>query len=523
MSPRGSSRTEATSQGESRARRLPLIPLALLLVLALVVPTPGVAQQTSPTQTPSQAPSSTTPTQTFTTPGTQPQVLGPDGKPVLGPDGKPFVPATPPPPSQTRIPGAFDTSIIPTGAPRFTFTPSLTLAEQWTDNFFLVEKGRTDNFRTSLTLGLALLMNLANTQGSLSTGLSGVYDTAPDDQNFNFFPTFTANVIHTFTPRLSLTISDTFRRDDDPFLADPNGLRTTRDTFIQNTFAISLNWLVDIFQTQFYYRNVLFMPDNGSNTISNILGGNVSMPLGALNTLTGGYEFTFREGETTNDEVGQRIYASFNRQIGTYTNVGVSSSFSWIMNNNDNGNDSQIWNISLTGSHGVPTGFSVSGRIGYSLFDSERGDPSHLFSFSVNGSYRFARGVISAGVFQDFRQTADEGEDFGIVATRAVFASASYSFTPFITGTVHARYSRNEPVQGGGSTTPPTTYLTAGANISWLITNWLSASLAYLYIDRNQDRSTNIGSNDIDTSRIPAQFLQNSTENRATLTLSASF
>ena len=65
--------------------------------------------------------------------------------------------------------------------------------------------------------------------------------------------------------------------------------------------------------------------------------------------------------------------------------------------------------------------------------------------------------------------------------------------------------------------------MTAGANIGWQITNWLSASLAYLYIDRDQDRSTNIGSNSIDTSRIPAQFLQNSTENRATLTLSASF
>jgi hypothetical protein len=450
-------------------------------------------------------------------------VLGPDGRPILGPDGKPFVPATPPPPSQTRIPGAYDTSIIPTGAPRFTFTPSLTLAEQWTDNFFLVEKGRTDNFRTSLTLGLALLMNLSNTQGSLSTGLSGVYDTAPDDENFNFFPTFTASILHTFTPRLTLTISDSFRRDDDPFLADPNGLRTTRDTFLQNTFSISLNWLVDVYQLQFYYRNVLFMPDTGSNTISNIIGGNVSMPLGALNTLTGGYEFTFREGETTNDEVSQRLYGAFNRQIGTYTYVGVSSSFSWIMNNNDNGNDSRIWNISLTGSHGIPSGFSVSARVGYSLFDSERADPSHLFSTSVNASYRFARGVISAGFFQDFRQTADEGEDFGIVATRAVFANASYSFTPFITGTIHATYSRNEPVQGGGSTTSPTSYLTAGANIGWQITNWLSASLAYLYIDRDQDRSTNIGSNSIDTSRIPAQFLQNSTENRATLTLSASF
>ena len=81
--------------------------------------------QTPPGQTPPGVP-----------PGTQPT-------PVIGPDGKPFVAPKPPPPSQTRIPGAFDTSIIPTGAPRFTFTPSITLSEQWTDNFFLTDRGRT--------------------------------------------------------------------------------------------------------------------------------------------------------------------------------------------------------------------------------------------------------------------------------------------------------------------------------------------------------------------------------------------
>jgi hypothetical protein len=496
----------------------------LLLALALpILPTPlVVAQQTTPQgQTPSQTPSPSTPP-----PGQTPSGA-PVGQPVLTtPSGQPFVPPQPPTPSQSRIPGAFDPSIIPPGAPRFTFTPSLTLSEQWTDNFFLTETGRTDNFRTVLSAGLALLMNLPNTRGALSTSLAGAYDTAPDEQNFNFFPSFTGTVQHTFNPRLSLTVTDTFRRDDDPLVADPNGLRRERDTFIANTFSASVSWLIDIFQTQYYYRNSSFFSDD-SDTMSHIIGGNASMPVGALNTLSGGYEFTYREtsgGEETSDAdssgtIGNRVFASLSRQIGTFTSVGVSSSFTWLSGDTD----ARIANISLFAAHGVPAGFSVSGRVGYSLFDSDTAsDLTHLFAADFSASYRFARGVVSVGFFQDIRQTADEGEDFGIVATRGANGSFSYPITAFITGRIHATYSRNEPLDGGGSQVGPSTILTAGANLSWQIATWLSLTLEYLYIDRDSDRATNIGSNNSRQATIN-QLLQNSTENRATATLSASF
>ena len=530
MCPRGSSRTEATTQGESRPSRLPLLLFCLLLAaLALVSPPIATAQETTPGQTPpaqtppaqispTQIPSAQTPPPLPAQPqSAAPPTLQQTITPVLGPDGKPYVPPQPPGPSQTRIPGAFDTSIIPTGAPRFIFTPSLTLAEQWTDNFFLVDRGRTENFRTSLALGLALLMNLPNTQGSISTSLAGAYDSAPDTENFNFFPSFHATVIHTFTPRLSLTITEDLRRDDDPLFADPNGLRRNRETFVTNTLSLSLNWLVDIFQTQLYYRNLLFFSDSG-DTISHIIGGNVSMPAGALNTLTGGYEFSFHDTSSNSDSYSNRVYGIFRRQIGTFTTVGVSSSFAW----NHTTSDSTIFNVSLIGSHGIPGGFSVSGSVGYGLFDSSTASkPTHLFTASLNASYQFARGFVTVGFFQDVRQTAEEGQDFGLVTTRAARGSFSYPITPFINANVHAEYSRNEPLEGSSQTIPSSSILTAGANLSWQITNWLSMTLAYLYIDRKTDRDTNIGSNPGEFNR--NTFLQNSTENRATATITATF
>ena len=103
-------------------------------------------------------------------------------------------------------------------------------------------------------------MNLPNTRGSLSTSLAASYDTAPDEQQHELLPVVHRDPSSTpSSPRLSLTVTDTFRRDDDPLLADPNGVPNERDTFISNTFSVSVNWLIDIFQTQYYYRNNLFL------------------------------------------------------------------------------------------------------------------------------------------------------------------------------------------------------------------------------------------------------------------------
>ncbi|HET6367595.1 MAG TPA: hypothetical protein VFG27_10240, partial [Pseudomonadales bacterium] len=336
-------------------------------------------------------------------------------------------------------------SLIPLDAPRLSFNSSVSLSEQYTDNFHITERGRVENFRTSLSASGTATLNYPNTQGSLTTRLSGAHDSSNDDDSYSFFPSFTGTVQHTFNPRMRLVVSDSYVRDDDPYLSDSTGLRGERDTFSKNTFSISFSWLIDIVQTQVYYRNSFFFGDE--QTMSHIFGATASMPVGALYAVSGGYEFTTRDttGDTTGDFSGQtfvhRVFGSVSRSLGTFTSAGVSSSFSWI----DSETDSRIGNISLFAAHGVPGGFSVSGSVGYSLFDSDRAEnPSHRFSASIVASYRFAYATISAGYSQDFRQTADEGEDFGIIFSRTAFVAFSYAITPFVTATARGQYSESE-------------------------------------------------------------------------------
>src|SRR5712692_4819921 len=83
--------------------------------------------------------------------------IGP-GDPGGGPLRSPWTPPVAPPPSQTRDPGALPPAAFQAlgGGKLFNLRPTLSLSEQWTDNFRLSARDRQENFRTTLGPGLSL-------------------------------------------------------------------------------------------------------------------------------------------------------------------------------------------------------------------------------------------------------------------------------------------------------------------------------------------------------------------------------
>jgi hypothetical protein len=155
----------------------------------------------------------------------------------------------------------------------------------------------------------------------------------------------------------------------------------------------------------------------------------------------------------------------------------VSSSYS-IQSNNQQ----RIFNVSLFGAYGLPTGLSVSTSVGYSLLNSDTQDNEGTISTNTAISYRFARAVATVGVSRDFRQTGQQGENFGTVESTMYFGSFLYQWTPFINSTVQATYSENEPTGTGNTQNAGTqTTLTYGASLNWQVLHWLVASLQYTY------------------------------------------
>lgn len=451
----------------------------------------------------------------------------------------------PPPPSQTNIPapllfptpgaagvpgltipGAFGPTVATFRGALLEFHPTLRLAEEYSDNFFQTTSRSEENFRSILGPGFTLLLNGARTFGALSTTVDLVHDTVRNSgDEIKGFPSLNAVVRYAFTPRLSLTVSETFVRTDSPASLDRSGIRRGRQTASTNSLGFAVDWLLDRIATQAYYRNVLFFNEDEEgnqstsgtasqgNSITNIFGLNAGTRIATDYIVRAGYEFSrtdTTDGGTGGDTNSNTFFGSASRQFGLYTTGGLSTSYSF-----QTQDGTKIWNASVFGAYGLPTGLSVSASVGYSLLNSDSQDNEGIVSANVSASYRFARAAISVGVFQDFRQTAQQGQNFGTVETRSYFGSFLYQLTPFINTVLDVTYSENQPtgsgnVDNGGNQK----MLTYGASLNWQVLRWLSLSLRYAHTKQTGgnvfNQTTVDGSGDY-------------AENRASISLFATF
>lgn len=518
---------------------------------AISTPTEQVPLQQYPIQTPGRPP---------ITPATPPSTTVP-----------PWTPPVPPAPSQTNvpspfpfgtagapggaaaggfagvpgltIPGAFAPTVLSLRGGTLEIHPTLRVAEEYSDNFFQTSSHAEENFRSTLGPGFTMLMRGARTFGTFSAVVDLVHDTAKNSgDDVKVFPSFSGAIRYALTPRLSLTLTDTFVRSDTANSLDASGIRRGRQTSDTNSAGVIADWLADQVALQAYYRNVLFFNEGNANTangtaagttgttqndsITHILGVNGTTRIATDYLLRAGYEFSRTDvtgggsdtnGTTTGDNTSHTAFASASRIFGLYASGGLTGSVQYQTLNN-----TKIYNGSLFGAYGLPTGLSLSAAVGYSILDSDTQNSEGTVSANINASYRFARAVVSVGVFQDFAQTGQQGQNFGTVVTRSYFGSFLYQLTPFINTTLNATYSENSPtgtgnVQGAGTQTT----LTYGAAANWQMLRWLVARLQYTY---TISRGLNTFSQSSTVSNPgTAGNTGNYAENRVTLGLYATF
>ena len=175
------------------------------------------------------------PTRPFVTPLTPPTTTLP-----------PWTPPVEPAPSQTNLPLPFPVPVPgvpgPPGWPAISdrgvfavptatvtgaileFRPTAKVGEEYSDNFFQTSTQPQDNFRTTWGMGSTLLLNGARTSGLANINLDMVHDTAQDSGNtVKFFPSLNAILRYAFTPRLTLSLTESFVRNDQPSTVDQLG------------------------------------------------------------------------------------------------------------------------------------------------------------------------------------------------------------------------------------------------------------------------------------------------------------
>jgi hypothetical protein len=437
-----------------------------------------------------------------------PQPLTQEWPPPVGPAGArgrytlpPWTPPDAPPPSGVRLP-AHPPDILQAVEGRklfeIDFNPNVT--ETWTDNFDLTSSNKRENYRTTVGLGANLHINGPTTRANVAGQAGLTYDTANASEGVQYFPSVNAAFQQVLSPRLTLSATERYIRNDEPAQTNSFGLNNQRQTFSSNTLGLSADWLLDQVATQGYYWNSYFSSGDAT-TVTNTLGLNASVAIGPLHTARVGYEVsasnttgsnadTSSVGATSGDATSQTVYGSFSRQTSQYSTAGISSSYTLV-----SVDDARIWNVSFFSSIGLPQGLSLSSSLGYSFLRSDNeGDTGGVTSNSTL-SYTFTQAVISLSAFQDYRNTGISGQDFGIVQATGYAGSILYSFTPSITGNARASYTTNDFTGiGNDSSTPSSNTLTAGGGLRWQILDWLSSTLQYTHTVYNSGRNSAAGS-----------------------------
>src|SRR5262249_12940149 len=134
------------------------------------------------------------------------------GAPVGPGQIPPWTPPVAPAPAQAHPPLLVPQTLAALPATKlFTFSPTLGLYEIWTDNFNFTVNDKQTNYRTVVGPGFNAVLNAPTTKATLAATWGFTYDTAASSSdNFNVFPSLAFNLIQTFTPRLNLTLTDTY-------------------------------------------------------------------------------------------------------------------------------------------------------------------------------------------------------------------------------------------------------------------------------------------------------------------------
>jgi hypothetical protein len=402
-------------------------------------------------------------------------------QPRLPLPGPVVTPVSPPPPSQTHLPAPLPAP-APTGSPlALDVHPSIGLSGQYNDNFFNTSTSKVDNFRSALSPGLLVGISGPRTLGTVSTVLGIAQDSIDSFGDVHFFPSASVALKHVFDPRFSVSLVDTFSRDDEPSRANQFGLERRRQTFTSNALTLSADWLLDVVATQAYYHLWTFF--GPTDTVTNIAGVDAAVPLGAVTTVKAGYEFSFTDtsSPSSSDSTGHLVWASIARRIGPLASVGLSTSHVW-----QTIESTRISNVSLFAVYELAGRWLFSGSLGYGLLTSDSGGSFPTVTTNTSASYRLGRAVISVAILQDFNQTGLQGEDFGVTLTRSYTGSFGYALTPTIAANLRASYSENEFTGVGNSAgSPNSDALTAGASLVWQVARWLNVGLDYTYTRYN--------------------------------------
>jgi hypothetical protein len=422
---------------------------------------------------------------------------------------------------------------------------SVSLIEEYSDNFFLSDDDPQDVFRTSLGLGTVYRVESGRGFVSLANSLRGSYDTGGGQSTFAF-ANLSLNAGYEL-PRWSLSLSESFLRSDEPADATPIAVRRQRQPFSQNIVSPQFRYAVSpITALTGAYTNTLVWNGNverdnadaAASSLGGVAGNSVTntVSLGLQHwfrrNLSGsmGYNFSLTNSEDAGDSQAHTASGDLAYIISPRTTASLRASGTLInqhdedMNVNASG-DAQIFGVSVGVRRRLTPFLTAFVSVGPTVVDRQH-RPTRLFAnwqASLDGPIPLTRRTsMSLSAQQSIQDTAGDINDVGLVLSQSATLTLTHAISRDLLALFFANFGRTETLEdialddsSQGQNSQDFTYWSTGASLSYAINRIWSVSMAYRY----QHRDSDVPSGSSGDTGIGSSY----NENRLILSLSAAF
>jgi hypothetical protein len=391
---------------------------------------------------------------------------------------------------------------------------SVTLAGEYTDNFSQTDAGG-DEFRLSTIIGTVYRLESRRSFVSLANTLSANYDVRSEAGDFGFM-NLSLNAGHEL-PRLSLTLSENFVRNDDTFFGAISDIRVGRSTALRNRVSPQVRFAFSrLTSMTLAYINTLVVNEGevGNDSLAN--GVSVGLQHQFSRVFSGGISYTF-SGENVDAAPDQQSHSAA-ADLGYVLTRRLSLSlhaFGSVLNRSEGGTDA--WNAG--GSIGLRSQltsylavFIAAGpTVAFTEDDGQRAFAN--WQINLEGAlpiFRTRRTTLTLATNGGVDDTSTDVTDVGLVLRQSVSLTLNQAISRALQLSLFGSYTRTDFLDNAGTNESDPgrddNFWRTGVTASYALTRVLSLSVNYLYQRRDSNRSE-----------------LNFDENRVTIVLSGNF
>jgi len=362
---------------------------------------------------------------------------------------------------------------------------------EFSDNFFQTERNEESEFRTSAVSTINAKMEGPRGFLDLGYGLRRTFHSRFSELD-DFLHSATLNAGYQLTRRLSLALTDSFVRSDDPVAAGPLGLRRGRSLFLRNVATPQLAYQAGP-QTEIILRDTYTLVRNDDPARDDSDGNSVALELRTasreVRSFSLGYEFTTIDSSLSSDVIGHRGNSLVAFPLSRVTAATLDGEIR--QRDLSRGTDFLVYAVRGGLLYQPERDLKIEGGVGVESFLPEEGGDSLFVTFVVGATADFSQSRLRGSVRRSVTETFLEADNLGVF--RSLQGSLSYEYFPSPEWLIRLNGSvaQNETLQvsglAGSIAGREDLVFHAGIDVTYQATRWLAITGGYFFEDRDSN------------------------------------